>query len=341
MRPWKDFEVIPIPLSLKLLVPGYRAVWLRRCRAVIDHINQFDPSLTFGEDGDGPWLQLPTGGPRLHGFPTDPGKAEVHRIISPAFHRDVPVERFRLVLDYINRYLYPHLRPDLRPSGYSESQMFGFHGQQKDELRVSPVERRIALLEIFRPKRNEVVIDCGPFLGFGEVRISPELGQGRVIAVEASEPCYRRLSRNLSENGISNVTALHRAVWNCETEIELKTGHAQANSVFEDIALGRDIQKVKTVTIDGVARDQGLERVDVISLTLNGAELEAIDGAHQVLTNLRPRIRAAGWYLRDGEPIWLHLTRRLEPFGYVCLSGTRGGFFAFPKELLETDGGNK
>lgn len=330
--------MIPVPLSLKLMVPGYRAAWLTRCRALIDHINQLDSSLTFGEDGDDPWLQLPDGGPRLHGFPTDPGKAEVHRIISPAFHRDVPVERFRLILDYINRYLYPHLRPDLRPNGYGESQMFGFHGQQKDELRVSPAVRRPVLLELFRPKVNDVVIDCGSFLGFGEIRIAPELGRGRAIAIEASEPCYRRLSRNLAENEIRNVIPLHRAVWNCETEIELKTGHAQANSAFDDIALGQDIQKVQTVTIDGVVRDQGLDRLDVLSLTLNGAELEAIDGGQDTLARLRPRIRAAGWYLRDGKPIWLHLTRRLEPLGYACFTGTRGGFLAFPKELIEASG---
>lgn len=288
----------------------------------------------FGEDADGPWLQLPNGGPRLHGFPTDPGKADLHRIISPAFQRDLPVDRFRLVLDYINRYLYPHLRPDLRPSGYPESQLFGFHGQQKDQLLALSTEHCSRLLETFRPKANEVVIDCGPFLGFGEIRIATDLKDGKVFAVEASEPCYRRLFRNLAENGIPNVTALHRAVWNCETTLDLNTGHAQANSVFNQIVSDRSIQKVQTVTIDGLAREYQLDRVDVLSLTLNGAELEAIDGAKDVLERLRPRIRAAGWYTRGGEPIWLHLTRLLKPFNYDCFRGTRGGFLAFPKELL-------
>ena len=326
--------MISLPLSVKLQVPGYKSIWLRRCRALIDHINQIDSSIIFGEDHDGPWLQLPNGGPCLHGFPTDQGKAEIHRIISPAFHRTIPMEHFRIVLDYINRYVYPHLRPDLRPAGYKVKQMFGFHGQQKDELQCWPIKRRVDLLEIFRPKKNENVIDCGSFLGFGEVRISDELEMGRVIAVEASESCYQRLTRNIFENNISNVIPLHRAVWNCETVIDLKTGHAQGNSAFEDIALGQDIQKVRTITIDGLVKDQGLEKVDVISLTLNGAELEAIDGAYEVLSKYRPRIRAAGWYLRDNEPIWVHLTRRLEPLNYMCFRGTRGGFLAFPKELI-------
>jgi FkbM family methyltransferase len=328
--------VTTVPLSLKLLVPGYRDRWLRDCRALIDHINRLAPQMNFGDDADGPWLQLEDG-PQFHGFETDPGKAEVHRIIAPAFQRPLPVERFRLVLDYINRYLYPHLRPDLRPEGYAESELFGFHGQQKDQLQVSPPKRRTALLELFRPKSGDVVVDCGPFLGFGEIRISPELLSGRVIAIEASAACHRRLTLNLERNKVPNVIALHRAVWNCETELDLSTGHAQANSAFSEIAPSETKQKVRTVTIDGVARDHGLERLDVLSLTLNGAEPEAIDGAHGVLTRLRPRIRAAGWYLRDGEPIWQHLTRRLEPYGYACFKGTRGGFLAFPTEMLEPD----
>lgn len=323
-----------VPLSLKLVIPGYRTRWLRECRALIEHVNRLAPQMSFGDDADGPWLTVASG-PRLHGFETDPGKAEVHRIIAPAFAQPLPVERFRIVLDYINRYLYPHLRPDLRPEGYAESEMFGFHGQQKDQLQVSSPERRTALLQLFRPKLGDVVVDCGPFLGFGEVRISPELGSGRVIAIEASAACHKRLSLNLAENQVSNVIALHRAVWNCDTELDLSTGHAQANSAFSEIAPSEAKQKVRTVTIDGVARDHRLERLDVLSLTLNGAEPEAIDGAHEVLTRLRPRIRAAGWYLREGEPIWRHLTRRLEPYGYTCFKGTRGGFLAFPAEMVE------
>lgn len=328
--------MISAPLPLKLLVPGYRARWKRQCRALIEHVNRLAPQMDFGDDGDGPWIRV-ADGPRLHGFYTDPGKAEVHRIIAPAFAQPLAVERFRLVLDYINRYLYPHLRPDLRPEGYAESEMFGFHGQQRDELQVVPA-RRAALLELFRPRSGDVVVDCGPFLGFGEIRIAPELGNSRVIAVEASAACHHRLCRNLDENRIRNVVALHRAMWNCETEIELSTGHAQANSAFSDIVPGEGRQKVRTVSLDSLARDHALERLDVVSLTLNGAEPEAIDGGHDVLTRLRPRIRAAGWYQREGEPIWKHLSRRLEPYGYACFVGTRGGFIAFPAEMLESTG---
>lgn len=315
------------------MIPGYRARWFRECRALIEHINQLAPQMSFGDDADGPWLRV-ADGPRLRGFGTDPNKAEVHKIISPAFLQPLPVERFRLVLDYVNRYLYPHLRPDLRPQGYTESEMFGFHGQQKDQLQAGSPERCAALLKLFRPRSGDVIIDCGAFLGFGEVRISADLGSGQVIAIEASEVCHKRLCLNLVENQVSNVVALHRAVWNCETELELNTGHAQANSAFSEIAPSETKQKVRTVTIDGVAREHGLKRLDVLSLTLNGAEPEAIDGASDVLTRLRPRIRAAGWYLRDGEPIWQHLTRRLKPHRYECFRGTRGGFIAFPEETL-------
>ena len=48
-------------------------------------------------------------------------------------------EHFRLVKDYINRYVYPHMR--LRPeatAGYAAERLWGFHAQHKDAIEDYP-----------------------------------------------------------------------------------------------------------------------------------------------------------------------------------------------------------
>ena len=72
----------------------------------------------------------------------------------------------------------------------------------------------------------------------------------------------------------------------------------------------------------------------MISLTLNGAEVEALIGAEKTLTNLRPRLRIAGWYQRDNEFICDICKRYLEKLNYFVYIGARRGVLAVPKEKL-------
>ena len=121
------------PLSLKLFVPGYRAKWRWRYAAMLSELAALMPHLNYGESEGVPWIEL-AGGPRLHGFWTEPDNRDVCRILAPDLPPGLPVGHFRLIKDCLNRYVYPHMRPDLKPEGFPPEQMFGFHGQHKDAI---------------------------------------------------------------------------------------------------------------------------------------------------------------------------------------------------------------
>ncbi len=323
--------MIPIPVRLKALVPGYRAKWRHRYTAMIDHAREHAPRLTFGADDTVPWLEERNGGPRLHGFWTEPANAEVYDLLAGDLPEALPKEHFRLFKDYVNRYLYPHMRPDLKPKGYAVEQLFGFHGQHKDAIAdLDDAGARTRLEQAFTPKPGDVVIDGGPFLGFGEIRLAPDIGGGHLYAIEADRDCHALLERNLRHNGIENATALHCALWNEATQLELESGYAQANTLVSEVHKGETTQKVDTITIDGVVERFGLHRVDMLSLTLNGAEVEALEGAQRTLSDLRPRIRLAGWYKRGDSFIWQLTKVQLEAHGYDVFPGPRGNLMALP-----------
>ena len=61
-----------------------------------------------------------------------------------------------------------------------------------------------------------------------------------------------------------------------------------------------------------------------------GAEVEAIKGAKQTLTYLRPRIRLAGWYTRGGRKISDITKDQLEALDYQVFIGSRGNTMALP-----------
>ncbi|MBT3171669.1 MAG: FkbM family methyltransferase [Rhodospirillaceae bacterium] len=323
--------MIPLPLDIKLLLPGYRARWRARYACMLAELEALAPSLTYGEDDGTPWIELAQENLRLFGFRTELKNAEVYRILRGALPPSIPLSHFRLVKDCLNRYVYPHMRPDLKPAEFATEAMFGFHGQHKDAIAdLADADAREKLSQAFVPRPDDVVIDCGPFLGFGELRIAPALVDGHMFAVEADRACHALLSRNMSHNGIENVTVLHRAVWDSETELDLQSDFAQANSLVSEVHIGAEVERVRTITIDAIVEAHSIQKLDMLSLTLNGAEVEAIKGAERTLTNLRPRIRLAGWYARGGRKISAITKDQLEALGYQVFIGPRNNTMALP-----------
>ncbi len=87
---------------------------------------------------------------------------------------------------------------------------------------------------------------------------------------------------------------------------------------------------VETATIDSLVERFDLDRVTMLSLTVNGAEVEGLLGAERTLGELRPRIRLAGWYYRDGRRIADIAAEILEKYNYRTFIGLRGNTMAVP-----------
>jgi FkbM family methyltransferase len=321
-----------LPFAIKKRLPFYKARWRHRYRAMIDEIAARIGGLEFGQDGNVPWLQERNSGIRIFGFWTEPKNMEVYELLCGSLPREMPPSHFRLVKDYLNRYVYPHMRPDLKPLGYSVNQMWGFHGQHKDAVAdQADGHVRERLTAAFRPRPDDIIIDGGAFLGMGDVRMSRDLTAGRIVAIEANRTCYELLCRNRDYNNLPNLTVQNRALWNARGVLDLEVGYAQANTLVPEIAIGESKQPVETINIDGLVDELGISRVSMLSLTLNGAEVEALEGAEKTLDRLRPRIRLAGWYIRGGAPIWKITKEKLERHNYEVFVGPRGNVMALAR----------
>lgn len=321
-----------IPRFLKNCVPGYRRHWRRNYGALLHGMQECIPTLAFGETDGVPWVQVRGGGPRLHGFWTEADDAELYDNLRPDLPRTLPRPYFRLVRDYLTRYCYPHMRPDLKPLGFPVTRMGGFHGQHKDAIAdLIDADDRERLIAAFRPGRDDITIDCGAFLGFGALRLAADTPEGMVVAVEASAACHALLERNVAHNGAGNVVPVRRGIWSTGSIRTLESSYAQANSLVPEVHTGDHTVSVETTNIDSLAVSLSLARVDMISLTINGAEPEALAGAAKTLAVHRPRIRLAGWYRRDGRLISSICSEFLVDFDYDVFVGGRGSTLALPR----------
>lgn len=322
-----------LPARLKPMLPGYRQRIERRHAALLDAIRAAVPTLAFGDDGATPWIAARDQNLKLYGFATEPANAELYDLLRPALPSGLKREYFRLAKDYVTRWLYPHMRPDLYLGNYSIDQLHGFHGQHKDTVcNITDAAARDRLTRAFQPAEDDVFIDCGAFLGFGSIRLGRDAPKGRVFAIEASGDCFALLKRNVDVNGAANVVPMHNGIWNDETDFALEKTYAQGNSLVPEVQAGSGQETVRTITVDGIVAKFSLDRLDMLSLTLNGAEIEALQGADKALSRLRPRIRAAGWYSRGDRRIADLLPPILEAYEYDVLVGPRGNVMALPRE---------
>lgn len=273
------------------------------------------------------------------GFDNASADESIYRFIRFALPSDMNEEFYRVARDVITRYIFPHMMPTLKPLCRGYKTLSGFHGQHKDAIPdIADIALREKLSEIFMPKHDDVIVDCGAYTGYGELRVSRHVPNGVIYAVEAKKDCYDALCNNIAVNAITNVVPLNRAVYKDESLIDLNTGELQNNSLVLDVKTlhttdrATSYESVKGLSLDRLASEKNLKKVDFISLTLNGAEVEALDGMTEILTGYSPRLRLAGWYFRGDRPIAELCAEKLRCFGYRVVIGKFRSVYAFKEK---------
>lgn len=142
-----------------------------------------------------------------------------------------------------------------------------------------------------RLRAGQTVVDIGGCRGAVTIAASRAVGPtGRVICFEPDPDNHARLLLNLRRNGSpANVTAVNAAVFDREGQLELQQfGHeARGWSTLGRFELDgrRPVASVpvRTVTLDGYCRANGIDRIDVLKIDAEGAEPQVLAGARGLI----------------------------------------------------------
>jgi len=221
------------------------------------------------------------------------------------------------------------------------------------------IAERLFVERFLRPGMN--VLDIGAHHGFYTLLASQKVSPtGRVVAFEPSPREYRKLLRHLRLNGCDNVRARNCALGSREgkAELFLVEGRETGCNSLRPPNAGEPTKTVpaSVSTLDSCLKQEKVDQVDFIKLDVEGAEMEVLQGAEELLARL-PRpvflcevqdVRCRPWGYEAREIILLlerlgydwflpTVTGGLEP---VCAGETRfnGNFVAVPIErLYDTD----
>jgi len=173
-------------------------------------------------------------------------------------------------------------------SSHIESQIFWQGFQEADEGTINYLKSHLP--------ENGVFIDIGANVGTFTLVGAKLARHGMVHAFEPSEYHFQRLSRNIAMNGFKNVHLNKLGLFDKDTEASLflpmkagKMSNTGAASLFRH---GQDVsdtvERVRLIRLDDYVETHGLERIDLIKVDIEGAELNALGGARTSLKKFRP-----------------------------------------------------
>jgi FkbM family methyltransferase len=170
-------------------------------------------------------------------------------------------------------------------------QSFSITGNESDAGIVGELERsggfyQRDLAELLRGRlaADAVVADVGAHIGVVTVLLAGLCPKGHVYAFEPVAENHAHLTANIAANRLDNVTVQRAAVFDTDGEISLEydAGYPGGSHV------GADGEMVPSVRFDTWARGEGLDRLDLVKLDVEGVELAVLDGAGDTLRRFRP-----------------------------------------------------
>lgn len=174
----------------------------------------------------------------------------------------------------------------------------------------------------YEPRPGDVVLDVGAGLGGETLMCSRRIGPaGRVVAIEPNPTMFGCLQASVRLNGIANATLLPVAVMDREGEVTIADDeNLVANRVTTD---GQGGVRVPAMTLDEIARSEGIERLTLLKMNIEGAERPTLAVASELLARTDHAVIACHDFLADpgdpGDPMRTHAPVRaiLERAGFT------------------------
>jgi FkbM family methyltransferase len=137
--------------------------------------------------------------------------------------------------------------------------------------------------------RDWVCLDVGANVGPISLALSRACPEGTVHAFEPAAESYRYLLRNVSINSAANLRAHHLALLDEPGEVTVNYNHESSGAAFISRYLADGIQQTtQATTLDEWAAAEGLTRLDLVKIDVEGSEERVLEGGRATIARFRP-----------------------------------------------------
>ena len=135
-------------------------------------------------------------------------------------------------------------------------------------------------------------LDVGANIGLYTILLSKAIGSsGHVWSFEPFPPVANYLKQNIELNELNNVTVVEKAVAEKEGELDFNV-FAEGCDVYNSLGAAyrpaEQLQSVRKIpvpvtTLDAYADQNGIEKIDLLKIDVEGAEERVLNGAEQLI----------------------------------------------------------
>lgn len=164
------------------------------------------------------------------------------------------------------------------------------------------VQRQIYFLGLYEPieaylftrvlQRGMTVIDAGANVGQYTLLASHAVGPaGAVYSFEPVPSTFKRLQAHVADNMLANVQLTCAALWHQASILRIGlTADMSNNSGAYSLGVNNPETTVecRSLSLDQFVAERGIDRVDIVKMDIEGAELYALRGMISTLNRHRP-----------------------------------------------------
>jgi FkbM family methyltransferase len=207
-----------------------------------------------------------------------------------------------------------------------------------------------SVMAAIRPhvKPDAVCLDVGANIGLYSLGLSSLAPDGRVYAFEPSPATFAHLESNLERNRATNVVAANLAVSDTTGTVTFHdfsffsagSFSSDDGSLLSSESYGSESFQAAATTVDQFVADQDLDRVDLVKIDVEGAELSVLEGAQKTLATHHPttvlEFNTFGFTIHQSVLPQVALARITQLFPYVFVLDRTDGSLCRVESSRET-----
>jgi FkbM family methyltransferase len=165
-------------------------------------------------------------------------------------------------------------------------------------------------------QEGDVVVDAGAYPGDYSVFAARKVGKtGKVICFEPDARNRRILQKNMEKEGV-NFIIVPKGLWNENTKLKIGEFDGLHTALSADIGS----TEIEVVRLDDELKALGINKVDVIKMDIEGAEIEAIQGCKETLKKNNVYVAIASYHIVNGVKTAGYMEKYLQDLGYEAKS---------------------
>jgi FkbM family methyltransferase len=188
---------------------------------------------------------------------------------------------------------------------------------------VEPYATCEQYLDLAQLSEGDTVLDLGCYSGLTAIAFSKAVGAtGRVVSLEPDAGNYAAATTNIDlyarVSGIRNIDLLPLAVSDTKGTLTFSSEGSMGSSATDIVGGFRGtVTEIDCTTLDDLAEQAALDRVDFIKMDIEGSELAVVRSGGDFLRRYKPRMIIEP-HVVDGELDADAVIGHLSEYGYRC-----------------------